>query len=89
MGKNAFIKPRKTISLKISPSPKIKSEYSRPIMQRNGALLRHRKIAPDEEQTDTTTINPVYVLPDGSINYWAEIILIADSNPPSNKTEDK
>lgn len=90
MGKGAFIKPRKAINLKGGSPPKIKSNNSRPVMQRSGTPSHHRSVTPDEGQEDAVSIDPIYVLPDGSINYWAGITSITESDSTSDKkTEDE
>jgi hypothetical protein len=59
-------------------------------MQRNGTPSHHRTVNPDEGQEDAVTIDPVYVLPDGSINYWAGITSVfQNEQAPNEEPEDE
>lgn len=85
MAKNVYVPPRRNVRIKSGGNIRITSSHQKS-KRKNENFDHDRAVHPDEAQQEASTeLNPVYVLPNGQINYWAGI---TTSTEPITETED-
>ncbi|MDF1496683.1 MAG: hypothetical protein P1P90_01315 [Patescibacteria group bacterium] len=84
MAKNVYVPPRRNVKIKSGQNARITSSHQKPY-RKDGKPAHERTIHPDEAQQEAATeLNPAFVNPDGSINFWAGI-----STAPQSTHQDK
>ncbi len=85
MGNKIYIPPKRNIRITTSNKPHIPSSHQKPYHE-NDELVRERTVHPYEAQREAAAeLNPAFVNPDGSINFWAGIMTAQE---PASYTDD-
>jgi hypothetical protein len=90
MGNKVYVPPKRNVRIKTKSRARISSSHQRPY-NKDTKPAQNRATHPDEAQQEAAAeLNPAYVNPDGSINFWATLNTKPDTEPSiDDEQEDK